>query len=181
VTAQVRETISVDGEQRSLCALPLALLFRSWRPEPRFMAESSANWRGYRGSWEIVGTNLSEVFENEDPAPFLEHVNGILVPAASASAARKARFARRTRCSHRSFRRRWCRASWCSAASGSGSGIPASAGTLDPTLSRRILFWRSGRSAEIDGKNVSQHLTESRTGRINDVRNRMAASKINLQ
>jgi hypothetical protein len=68
VTAQVRETISVDGEQRSLCALPLALLFRSWRPEPRFMAESSANWRGYRGSWEIVGTDLSEVFENEDPA-----------------------------------------------------------------------------------------------------------------
>ena len=41
------------------------------------MAESSANWRGYRGSWEIVGTDLSEVFENEDPAPFLEHVNGI--------------------------------------------------------------------------------------------------------
>ena len=40
------------------------------------------------GSWEIVGTDLSEVFENEDPAPFLEHVNGILVPAASASAAR---------------------------------------------------------------------------------------------
>ena len=96
MTAQVRETISVDGEQRSLRALPLALLFRSWRPEPRSMAESSANWRGYRGSWEIVGTDLSEVFENQDPAPFLEHVNGILVPAASASAARKARFARRT-------------------------------------------------------------------------------------
>lgn len=37
----------------------------------------------------------SEVFENEDPAPFLEHVNGILVPAASASAARKARSRRR--------------------------------------------------------------------------------------
>jgi len=35
----------------------------------------------------------SEVFENEDPAPFLEHVNGILVPAASASAAPKARSA----------------------------------------------------------------------------------------
>ena len=29
MTAQVRENISVDGEQRSLCALPLAPLFRS--------------------------------------------------------------------------------------------------------------------------------------------------------
>ena len=36
----------------------------------------------------------SEVFENEDPAPFLEHVNGILVPADSASAARRVKFAR---------------------------------------------------------------------------------------
>ena len=73
MTAQGRETISVDGEQRSLCALPLAPLFRSWRPEPRFMAESSANWRGYRGSWEIVGTDLfptdftATPVRNDDP------------------------------------------------------------------------------------------------------------------
>ena len=37
----------------------------------------------------------SEVFESEDPAPFLEHVNGILVPAASASAAPKEKSERR--------------------------------------------------------------------------------------
>ncbi len=37
----------------------------------------------------------SEIFEKEDPAPYLEKVNAILVPAASASAARKARSMRR--------------------------------------------------------------------------------------
>jgi len=52
MTAQVREIISIDGEQRSLCALPLAPLFRSWRPAPRFGAEISST------SWEIVGTDL---------------------------------------------------------------------------------------------------------------------------
>ena len=56
------------------CALPLTPLFRSWHPEPRFTAESSANWRGYQGTWEIIGTDLfltdfSGILEqNSDPA-----------------------------------------------------------------------------------------------------------------
>lgn len=58
MTAQVREIVVIDGERRGLCALPLAPLFHSWRPEIRFEVESSANWRGYQGSWEIVGTDL---------------------------------------------------------------------------------------------------------------------------
>ena len=38
----------------------------------------------------------SEVFENEDPAPFLEHVNGILVPGGFGQRAWRVRSARRS-------------------------------------------------------------------------------------
>jgi CTP synthase len=37
----------------------------------------------------------SEVFEHEDPAPFLEHVNGILVPGGFGQRGAKARSRRR--------------------------------------------------------------------------------------
>jgi hypothetical protein len=74
MTAQVSEIIMIDGQQHRLCALPLTPLFRSWHPEPLFIAESSANWRGYQGTWEIIGTDLfltafSGILEqNSDPA-----------------------------------------------------------------------------------------------------------------
>jgi hypothetical protein len=58
MTAQVPETITINGEHRLLCAFPLAPLFHSWPSEPRFWAATSANWRGYRGSWESTGGKL---------------------------------------------------------------------------------------------------------------------------
>ena len=38
----------------------------------------------------------SEVFENEDPAPFLEHVNGILVPGGFGQRGAEVKSARRS-------------------------------------------------------------------------------------
>jgi hypothetical protein len=58
MTAQVSESITLEGEERALCSLPLAPLFRSWQPQPRFGSWNTANWRGYQGSWEIGASKL---------------------------------------------------------------------------------------------------------------------------
>jgi len=62
MTAQVPETIVIDGKSQALCALPLAPLFDSWSPPPLLELSadvwSSCNSREYRGTWEILGSKL---------------------------------------------------------------------------------------------------------------------------
>ncbi|MCZ2343935.1 MAG: TIGR02996 domain-containing protein [Bacteroidales bacterium] len=53
MTAQMAERLIYAGERHALFSNPLESLFTDQFPRPEFIWESSANWRGYVGTWEI--------------------------------------------------------------------------------------------------------------------------------
>lgn len=58
-TAQVPDTIRIDGEEHDLNTNPLSAHLESagWEP-PENIVISSANWRGYTASWEVRDDQL---------------------------------------------------------------------------------------------------------------------------
>ncbi len=58
MTAQIAERLRYRGEEMALCANPLDDYFDLGGQKPPFVASSTALWRGYVGSWEIVDGRL---------------------------------------------------------------------------------------------------------------------------
>lgn len=56
MTAQVSETLIYEGKPMPLCSNPLSLYLQ--QSQIRFVSPSTANWRGYRGTWEIKPSKL---------------------------------------------------------------------------------------------------------------------------
>jgi hypothetical protein len=58
MTAQASEELLYEGKTIRLCSEPLALYLK--QNEVRFKAPSSACWRGYVGSWQIIEAEGAE-------------------------------------------------------------------------------------------------------------------------
>ena len=58
MTAQVSETLIYQGEKLTLYSQPLADYLAANGDQPVFEARTSALWRGYVGTWEIVDSRL---------------------------------------------------------------------------------------------------------------------------
>ncbi len=58
MTAQFSEKLTYQGEQLALCTEPLVDYFVLSNKRPDFKSPSTALWRGYVGSWEIIGDRL---------------------------------------------------------------------------------------------------------------------------
>lgn len=54
MTAQIPESILIDGRPRSMCTEPLEDYFAQTGIRPGFEAICTALWRGYVGHWEIA-------------------------------------------------------------------------------------------------------------------------------
>ena len=52
MTAQIPDTILIDGQAHALFSEPLDAYY-SDAPRPNFIPQNTANWRGYVGTWEI--------------------------------------------------------------------------------------------------------------------------------
>jgi hypothetical protein len=58
MTAQASENLRYDGEHHAMCTTPLEDFFAAGEARPDFMFQSTALWRGYVGSWEIIDDHL---------------------------------------------------------------------------------------------------------------------------
>jgi hypothetical protein len=58
MTAQVSEKLIYKGQELNLCAEPLNTYLETIRGDLKFVAHSSANWRGYVGTWCIEDKRL---------------------------------------------------------------------------------------------------------------------------
>jgi len=58
MTAQIAERLIFEGQEHPLLSNPLTDYFELGGIKPDFQATSSANWRGYVGTWEVVGDRL---------------------------------------------------------------------------------------------------------------------------
>jgi len=58
MTAQVSEKLIYKGQELNLCAEPLNTYLETIRGDLKFVAHSSANWRGYVGTWCIEDERL---------------------------------------------------------------------------------------------------------------------------
>jgi hypothetical protein len=58
MTAQVSEKLIYKGQELNLCAEPLHTYLETIRGDLKFVAYSSANWRGYVGTWCIEDERL---------------------------------------------------------------------------------------------------------------------------
>jgi hypothetical protein len=58
MTAQIAEKLLYQGERVAMCTNPLNDYFVMGGFNPRFESTSTALWRGYVGSWEIVADRL---------------------------------------------------------------------------------------------------------------------------
>lgn len=58
MTAQIPETLHYQGERLALFDEPLRAYFQLPGVSSLFVAESTANWRGYEGTWEIRDDRL---------------------------------------------------------------------------------------------------------------------------
>lgn len=58
MTAQFGERLFYDGKCCSMCDTPLGLYFHLSGSRPNFYSESTACWRGYVGTWEIIDNRL---------------------------------------------------------------------------------------------------------------------------
>lgn len=58
MTAQIAETLFYKGEQLSMCNTPLDDYFAFGGEHPKFESNCTALWRGYVGTWEIIGGRL---------------------------------------------------------------------------------------------------------------------------
>jgi hypothetical protein len=55
MTAQASETLIYQGEELMMCETPLDIYLL--QKKIQFQYETTANWRGYDGTWEIKGTD----------------------------------------------------------------------------------------------------------------------------
>ena len=58
MTAQMGERLIYQGKEYSMCTEPLDEYFAYSGERPNFGWESTALWRGYIGSWEIIDNRL---------------------------------------------------------------------------------------------------------------------------
>ena len=58
MTAQVSEKLIYKGQQLNLCAEPLLTYLETICSDVKFVGHSSANWRGYVGTWCIEDDRL---------------------------------------------------------------------------------------------------------------------------
>ena len=58
MTAQIAENLRYQGEDVAMCTNPLSGYFAMGGTNPHFQSNSTALWRGYIGSWEIVDERL---------------------------------------------------------------------------------------------------------------------------
>jgi hypothetical protein len=58
MTAQVPETLLIDGEKHALFTEPLEAYFKELGSRPDFQAPHTACWRGYVGQWELNDNKL---------------------------------------------------------------------------------------------------------------------------
>jgi len=58
MTAQIPDSIAIDGAQHMLFSEPLEAYYSDYRPRPSFAPGNTANWRGYIASWEIRDNRL---------------------------------------------------------------------------------------------------------------------------
>lgn len=58
MTAQIPERLIYRGEQVPLCTNPLGGYFELAGIQPSFEVNCTALWRGYVGTWEIIGDRL---------------------------------------------------------------------------------------------------------------------------
>lgn len=58
MTAQIAERLIYDGQEHALLSNPLTSYFEQGGVKPDFRATSTANWRGYVGTWEVLGDRL---------------------------------------------------------------------------------------------------------------------------
>lgn len=58
MTAQIAETLILDGRKFAMCSEPLEDFFRFGGARPGFAERSTALWRGYTGTWKIIDARL---------------------------------------------------------------------------------------------------------------------------
>lgn len=58
MTAQFTEVLRHQGETLSLCSYPLSVYWKSSANPVELQSTSTGCWRGYVGTWEIVGDRL---------------------------------------------------------------------------------------------------------------------------
>ncbi len=58
MTAQFSEQMVLNGQKRSLCTDPLESFFEMTGIHQEFEATSTALWRGYVGTWEVLNQRL---------------------------------------------------------------------------------------------------------------------------
>ena len=58
MTEQIGERLIYDGREVSMCSEPLGGFFAFGGRNPEFESNCTALWRGYVGTWEIVGDRL---------------------------------------------------------------------------------------------------------------------------
>ncbi|MDV5240993.1 hypothetical protein [Leclercia adecarboxylata] len=58
MTTQMNEKLRYQGKDMTMCSTPLGTYFAMGGIEPCFKLYSTALWRGYLGSWEIVDDRL---------------------------------------------------------------------------------------------------------------------------
>lgn len=78
MTAQVTEKLIIDGKKLAMCSEPLRIILLQ-NKGPQFMAQCSACWRGYVGTWEIKKDS------DEKKRLYLISINGSLKSGEEAS------------------------------------------------------------------------------------------------
>ena len=58
MTAQITETLIIDGQPESMMSTPLGDYFEMLPNSPQFEASCTALWRGYVGTWQIINDRL---------------------------------------------------------------------------------------------------------------------------
>jgi hypothetical protein len=58
MTAQIAEKLYYKGECYPMCSNPLSMYFSLADIEPNFKPTTTALWRGYAGTWEIMDERL---------------------------------------------------------------------------------------------------------------------------
>lgn len=58
MTAQTPELLIFEGIEHSMCSEPLGDFFALGGRRPEFRAPHTACWRGYIGTWEVIGKRL---------------------------------------------------------------------------------------------------------------------------
>ncbi|MBC8767364.1 hypothetical protein H4O18_05105 [Arenibacter sp. BSSL-BM3] len=58
MTAQIKERLLIDGEEYGMATEPLAVYLQELQPKPKLILFSTACWRGYIGSWELINNRL---------------------------------------------------------------------------------------------------------------------------